>query len=123
MILAASLWIPYVIGILTDPSHADAFDRPTDMTQLRPWVHRAHRAQANLLEQALPFAVLVLIIDRLDGFTALTYWTAIAFFWLRIIHAASMISGLAKMPIHPMLFTAGWVCCMIMGYAVFAARM
>jgi hypothetical protein len=47
-------------------------------------VHRAFRAHPNLLEQAFPFAVLVLIIDRMDGFIALTYWTAIALFWLHV---------------------------------------
>ena len=122
MILAASLWIPFIIGVTSDPADPDNFTRPGDLSQLRPWVHRAHRAHLNLLEQAIPFAILVLLVDRLDGFTTLTYWTAIAFFWLRVIHAAGMISGYAKMPIRPIIFTLGWVCCMIMAYAVFAAR-
>jgi len=122
MILAASLWIPYIVGVTSDPSDPDPFSRPGDLSQLRPWVHRAHRAHLNLLEQAMPFAVLVLLVDRLDGFTTLTYWTAIAFFWLRVLHAVGMISGYARMPIRPILFTLGWVCCLIMAYAVFAAR-
>ncbi len=122
MILAASLWIPYIVGVTSDPADPDNFTRPGDLSQLRPWVHRAHRAHLNLLEQAIPFAVLVLLLDRLDGFTALTYWTAIAFFWLRVIHAAGMISGYARMPIRPIVFTLGWICCLIMAYAVFAAR-
>lgn len=122
MILAASLWIPYIVGVTRDPAGADNFTRPGDLSQLRPWVHRAHRAHLNLLEQAIPFAILVLLLDRLDGFTALTYWTAIAFFWLRVIHAAGMISGYARMPLRPIIFTLGWVCCLIMAYAVFAAR-
>ena len=122
MILAASLWIPYIVGVTRDPAGADNFTRPGDLSQLRPWVHRAHRAHLNLLEQAIPFAILVLLLDRLHGFTALTYWTAIAFFWLRVIHAAGMISGYARMPLRPIIFTLGWVCCLIMAYAVFAAR-
>lgn len=122
MILAASLWIPYIVGVTTDPADPDNFTRPGDLSKLRPWVHRAHRAHLNLLEQAIPFAVLVLLLDRLDGFTSLTYWTAIAFFWLRVIHAAGMISGYARMPIRPIVFNLGWVCCLIMAYAVFAAR-
>ncbi len=122
MILAASLWIPYIVGVTSDPADPDNFTRPGDLSQLRPWVHRAQRAHLNLLEQAIPFAVLVLLLERLDGFTALTYWTAIAFFWLRVIHAAGMISGYARMPLRPIIFTLGWVCCLIMAYAVFAAR-
>ena len=122
MILAASMWIPFVVGIATDPSKEENFDRPADIRNLRTWVQRAHRAHLNLLEQGIPFAVLVLLVDRVDGFTSLTYWTAIAFFWIRVLHAGGMISGVAKEPVRPILFTAGWVCCLIMGYAVFAGR-
>ena len=121
MILAASLWIPFIVRSGSDAGDVDGFDRPHDVTKLKPWVHRAHRAHLNLLEQAFPFAVLVLIIDRMDGFSKLTYWTAIAFFWLRVLHAVGMISGMAKMPLRPILFVLGWVCCLIMAYAVFAA--
>ncbi|WP_162946837.1 MAPEG family protein [Ruegeria sp. EL01] len=121
MLLAVSMWIPYVVGISSDPSEEEAFARPAQISNLRPWVQRAHRAQLNLLEQAMPFAVLVLIVNALDGFSTLTYWTAILFFWIRVLHAAGMITGIARMPIRPMLFTVGWVCCLIMGYAVFAA--
>jgi uncharacterized MAPEG superfamily protein len=84
MILAASLWIPFIIRSGSNAGTVDGFDRPYDVAKLKPWVHRAFRAHPNLLEQAFPFAVLVLIIDRMDGFTALTYWTAIALFWLHV---------------------------------------
>lgn len=120
-ILAASLWIPYIIGVTTDPAEADNFTRPGDLTALRPWVHRAYRAHLNLLEQFLPFAVLVFLVDRLDAYSALTLWAAIAFFWLRVAHAVGMITGLARMPLRPILFTAGWACCLLMGYAVLTA--
>ena len=120
MILAASLWIPYIVGV---NKHAvagtDPFERPTPLDQFPAWVHRAH---LNLLEQALPFSVLVLILNAIDGFSALTYWTAIVFFWVRTIHAVGMISGFAKMPLRPLLFLIGWACCLIMGHAVFAAQ-
>ncbi|AXI47429.1 MAPEG family protein [Sulfitobacter sp. SK012] len=121
-LLAASLWIPYIVGVNSETAAGDTFQRPGDLSQMRPWVHRAYRAHLNLIEQLLPFAILVLLVDRLDGFNALTYWTSIIFFWLRVAHAAGMISGFARMPLRPMIFTAGWVCCLIMGYAVFAAR-
>jgi len=124
MILAASLWIPYIVGVNglpDDTNRPDPFVRPNDLGTLPAWIHRAHRAHLNLLEQALPFAVLVLLVDRMDGFTALTYWTAIAFFWLRVAHAIGMISGKAGLPLRPILFVAGWVCCMIMAVSVFLA--
>ncbi|MGJ8625693.1 MAG: MAPEG family protein [Sulfitobacter sp.] len=120
-VLAASLWIPYIIGVSKEPSAADNFTRPSDLSKVRPWVHRAHRAHLNLLEQLLPFAILVLIMDRVDGYSALTFWTAITFFWIRVAHAIGMISGFAKMPLRPILFNAGWLCCLIMAYAVWSA--
>ncbi len=123
MLFAASMWMPYVIGLAADPSGEDAFGRPAQIPNLRPWVQRANRAHLNLLEQGIPFAILILILDRVDGFTALTYWTAIAFFWIRVVHAVGMISGLARMPIRPILYSMGWVCVLLMGYAVFAARL
>lgn len=122
-VFTASMWIPYIVGVTRQPKGApDTFLRPVNLADLPAWVHRAHRAHLNLLEQFTPFAVLVLIVDRVDGFTALTYWTAIAFFWIRVIHAIGMISGTARMPARPMLFNLGWVCCLLMGYAVIAAR-
>ena len=125
-ILAASLWIPYIVGVTSEPKvegAEDPFDRPGDLRMMRPWVHRAHRAHLNMLEQLVPFAILVLVVDRVDGFTGLTYWTAIAFFWIRAAHAIGMISGRARYPLRPIIFNLGWVCCLIMGYAVFAAAL
>ncbi len=122
MILAASLWIPYIIGVNKYEVEGDPFARPTDLNTYPAWVHRAHRAHLNLLEQGLPFAVLVLILHQIGGFTTLTYWTAIAFFWLRMAHAIGMISGKARLPLRPVIYLAGWVCCLLMAYSVFATR-
>ncbi|SFR35311.1 MAPEG family protein [Yoonia tamlensis] len=123
-LFAALLWIPYIVGIskMTPLENApDPFERPYDLRMLPAWVHRAHRAHLNLLEQLLPFAILVLILDRLDGFTALTYWAAVAFFWIRAIHAVGMIAGHLKMPLRPIVYNMGVLCILIMGYAVFTA--
>jgi len=127
MILAASLWIPFIVGVNTAPAGSLGDHNPADFTRpispavQRPWVHRAYRAHLNLLEQGIPFAILVFLVDAVDGFSTLTYWTAIAFFWLRVAHAAGMITGWAAFPIRPIIFTAGWICCMLMAYSVFAA--
>lgn len=119
---AASLWIPYIVGINRHPQEGfDPFMHPPPLAGFPDWVHRAHRAHLNLLEQLLPFAILVLIVDRLEGYSALTYRSAVAFFWLRLAHAAGMISGMARLPVRPMLFVGGWICCLIMAYAAFAA--
>lgn len=128
-LIAASMWIPYIIGVNTAPEGSLPADAPDGFIRIanpalhRPWVQRAYRAHLNLLEQGLPFAILVLLVDRLDGFTALTYWTAIIFFWLRIAHAVGYITAGAQLPLRPLIFTAGWLCCLVMGYAVFTAAL
>lgn len=126
-VLAASLWIPYIVGLNTADKASLPADAPDGFILIgnpavhRPWVQRAYRAHQNLLEQAMPFAVLVLLVDRMDGFTALTYWTAIVFFWLRIAHAVGYITGYARLPLRQLIFVSGWLCCLIMAYSVFAA--
>ncbi|QJF52087.1 MAPEG family protein [Roseobacter ponti] len=121
-VLAASLWIPYIIGVNMHPqAENDAFVRPPALSGFPAWVHRAHRAHLNLLEQLLPFAILVLVVDRLDGYSALTWWAAVIFLGLRVTHAAGMITGTARMPLRPLIFTAGWLCCLAMAAAVFMA--
>jgi uncharacterized MAPEG superfamily protein len=118
--LAASLWIPYVVGINTTPYEGKetAFTRPPDQSKMPAWVHRSHRAHLNLLEQFVPFAVIVIIGHLLKISTPVTAWCAILFFWLRLIHAVGMISGIARFPVRPALFTAGWLVTMVFAWAV-----
>ncbi len=120
-ILAASMWLPYIIGVNTEPAQngaSDPFIRPPSQADMRPWVHRAHRAHLNLLEQFLPFAVIILILDRIDGFNSITHWTAIMFFAARIAHAVGMISGFAKFPLRPTIFVIGWLCILVLAWQV-----
>ena len=126
-VMAASLWIPYIVGVNTAPEGSipaeapDGFIRPPDPGYQRPWVHRAYRAHLNLLEQAVPFAILVLLVDRADGFTVLTLWTSVAFLLLRVAHAIGYATGTARFPARPIIFTGGWLCCLLMAWALFTA--
>ncbi|MBT8456693.1 MAG: MAPEG family protein [Rhodobacteraceae bacterium] len=121
-LLAASLWIPYIVGV---NKHAvegiDGFTRPADLNAFPAWVHRAHRAHLNLIEQMLPFAVIVLIAAQMGVSTTITAIAAGAFFWLRLVHAVGMISGFARFPVRPMIFVAGWACILVIGWQVLAA--
>lgn len=120
-LLAASLWIPYIIGVNTQTEvNTKDFSRPTDLSRLPAWVHRAHRAHLNLIEQMLPFAVIVVIAHIAGVSTGVTVAASIAFFWIRVAHAVGMISGLARFPVRPIIFTAGWACILAMGWQVLA---
>ncbi len=121
-LLASSLWIPYIIGVNTTTFEGqdDSFSRPPDHRKMLPWIHRAYRAHQNLLEQSMPFAVIVLIGHSLGVSTSITQWCAILFLILRVLHAVGMISGIAKFPLRPTIFTLGWVTTLVFAWQVFA---
>lgn len=121
-LLAGSLWIPFIVGMNATEAKAVAdFHRPPDLARAPAWVHRAWRAHLNLLEQFLPFAVVVLVAHLAGVSNAATAWASGVFFWLRLAHAAGMITGWAGMPLRPAIFTAGWLCILSIGGAVLLA--
>jgi uncharacterized MAPEG superfamily protein len=109
-VLAASLWIPYVIGVNSTPVPWPEENRPPDPGLMVPWVHRAYRAHLNLMEQYSPFAVAVLIAHLAGVSTTLTVWAAALFFWLRLAQAVWMIGDFPQIPVRPILFTTAWLC-------------
>ena len=120
-LLAGSLWIPFIVGVTTEEKDFTDFSRPPDLTEMRPWVHRAFRAHQNLLETLIPFAAVVLVAHVAGVSTGVTVAAAIAFFWIRVAHAVGMISGFVIFPVRPIIFTASWICTLLMGWQVLAA--
>lgn len=117
-LLAGSLWIPFIVGVTTEQQDFTDFTRPPDQRQMRDWVQRAFRAHQNMLETFLPFAVVVLVAHLAGISTWTTIAAATAFFWIRLLHAAGMISGLAIFPIRPIIFTASYGCTLTIALAV-----
>ena len=58
------------------------------------WVGRARRAHANLVENLVVFAALVLVAQVADKNNAMTALGAQLFFWGRVAHLATYIAGL-----------------------------
>jgi uncharacterized MAPEG superfamily protein len=87
---------------------------------MKPWVHRSLRAHQNLLEQLLPFSVIVLIGAVAGVSTRVMATCAAIFFWLRLAHAAGMVSGLARLPIRPMIYVSGWIVTILYAWQVLA---
>ncbi|HEY6621129.1 MAG TPA: MAPEG family protein [Steroidobacteraceae bacterium] len=119
-LLAGSLWIPFIVGVNTTEflGKAQLFIRPPDPSQMKPWVHRSLRAQQNLLEQFAPFAVIVLVGALTHVSTPVTVVCSITFFWLRVAHAVGMISGLARLPLRPMIYVAAWIVLLVFAWQV-----
>jgi uncharacterized MAPEG superfamily protein len=125
-VLAGSLWIPFIAGVNTAPrgtwpDGTDPFVTPMDPGLQRPWVRRAYRAHLNLLEQFLPMLALVLIAHAADISNTVTVWAAGSFFVLRVAHAVGMVTAWARMPVRPLIFTAGWGCIVAMAGAILSA--
>lgn len=117
-LLAASLWVPYIVGVNATNAPAPDGNRPHDPSRMVPWVHRAFRAHLNLLEQFLPFAVVVIVAHLAGVSNGVTLWATGAFFGLRLLHAVWMIGGLPVLPGRPLIFTAGWLCILALGATV-----
>jgi hypothetical protein len=43
---------------------------------------------------------------------------SISFFWLRVVHAVGMISGLARLPLRPMIYFSGWILTLVYAWQV-----
>lgn len=122
-IIAASLWIPFIVGVNITPAAegaASPFIVPPDPLKMKPWIARSYRAHQNLLEQFLPFAVVVIIAHMLGVSTTITKWACIMFVGLRVAHAIGMITGTARLPLRPLIFTSGYICILILAWQVFS---
>lgn len=53
--------------------------------------------------------------------THATARAAAGLFWRRVANVAGMLSGLARLPLRPAIFTAGWVCSLVIGWAALTA--
>ena len=121
-LLAGTLWAPYIIGVnVTEfEGKGELFVRPPDPSKMKPWVHRALRAHQNLLEQLLPFSLVVIVGLLAHVSTTVTQVCPMVFFWLRVAHAIGHISGVARAPIRPLLYVSGWCVMLVDAWQIFA---
>ena len=106
-LFATVLPLVYIVGLTTVP---DGYawglgnrDRPFGGE--RPWAQRARRAHANLVENLLPFAALVLIAHVSGRANATTALGAEMFFSARLAYTAVYIAGLT--PWRTLMFAIG----------------
>jgi MAPEG family len=71
-----------------------------------------------MLVQLLPFCNCRARWRSQPGFDPDNGRLLIMFFWLRVAHAIGMISGLARLPLRPMIYFAGWVAMLIFAWQV-----
>lgn len=73
-----------------------------NMPEMPGWAGRAARAHANLLENLVLFAVLVVVARAVNVSNGMTVLGAQLFFWGRVAHAALYLAGI------PWLRTGAW---------------
>jgi uncharacterized MAPEG superfamily protein len=93
-ILVPVLTAPYFVGRCLVPGGLKwaLSNRETPM-QFPPWITRAQRAQANLLENLPTFAVLVLVAHSIGKANHWTDVGALVFLGCRVVHAIVYIFG------------------------------
>jgi uncharacterized MAPEG superfamily protein len=107
--LTATLWVVYIAcqvqtnGFLSPQNYIDPEPRPVPL-----WGKRAHRAYLNAVEVFAPFAALVLIIHVTNQSNSTTAFLAMAFFWLRLIHA--IVYWFAIPYLRTLVFTLAFLC-------------
>jgi uncharacterized MAPEG superfamily protein len=94
-LLCVSLPVVYLIGRSGVPGGlAWGFGNRDVPLEVAPWVRRAERAHANLVENLAPFAILVLVAQVAGKANATTATGATLFFWGRVAHAAVYVAGI-----------------------------
>lgn len=73
-----------------------------DLPAITGWAGRARRAHANMLENLVVFAIVVLVAHLAGTANATTALGAALFFWARVAYAIIYVAGL------PWLRTAAW---------------
>lgn len=106
-LLVLVLPFTYVTGLITTPGGLawGLGNRTEGFRGESAWGLRARRAHANLLENLLPFAALVLLAHVSGRANATTALGAQLFFWSRVAYTAVYIAGLT--PVRTLVFAVG----------------
>ena len=72
-------------------------NREVPLAGVPEWAARAHRAHLNLVENLVPFAILVLVAQASGKANAMTALGAEIFFWARVAHVAVYTAGITRL--------------------------
>ena len=124
-VLLTVLWIPHIIGQVKygGPLTPDDYTNLRDGSNLAVWVKRADRAHINLVEQFGAFAGLVVVAHLLNVSNDITAGAAAVFFWLRIVHAVVMISGVTQFMLRTVVFTGAFASLLVIAWQIAAEKL
>jgi len=119
-VLLAVMWIPHVIGQVTNAGllTRDDYKQLRDGSQFSDWVRRANRAHINFVEQFGAFAGLVVVAHLIGLSNGTTELAAAVFFWARVVHAIVFISGFSWLMLRTGVFTVAWLAVMVLAWQI-----
>jgi uncharacterized MAPEG superfamily protein len=113
--LCLALTVPYSLALILKLGIPVMVGNREDFPALEGWVGRARRAHANMVENLVPFAALIIVAAVTGKFGQGTAIGAQLFFWGRVAHAGAYIAGV------PWLRTAAFLISYVGMILVFVA--
>jgi uncharacterized MAPEG superfamily protein len=115
------IWIPvsFAKHEAYGMEYLDSNRKQEDLPPLPAWGGRSRRAQDNLIENFAPFAVVVLALGLVDGFTYYTGIATIVFFVARVAHPIVYLIGLVKL--RTLSWLAGILSTLYLYYVLFTS--
>jgi len=104
--LCALLWIPYVLARIGAWGLVNTVGYPDAPPEVPTWSARTQKAHSNLVENLVPFAVLVLVAHVGGMANETTALAATVFFWARVAHAVTYTFGIPW--VRTLTFVAGF---------------
>ena len=110
-VLSLVLWVPYILGRISAWGLIETMGYPQRELPQPEWAVRMRKAHANLTENLVPFAGLVIAANLASLGNEMTALGAMIFFWARVAHAIVYTLGI---PIaRTLTFAAGLVGCLM----------
>lgn len=104
--LCALLWVPYVLARIGAWGLINTVGYPDAPPEVPTWSVRTRKAHSNLVENLVPFAVLVLVAHVGGMANETTALAATVFFWARVAHAVIFTLGIPW--VRTLTFVAGF---------------
>lgn len=113
------VWLPHYLAkwAAYDYDHMASNRKQEGLPPLPDWGNRAKRAQQNYVENFPPFAVVIVLLGLIDGFTTYTGIAATVFFLARLSHLLIYTVGFVYL--RSTVYTFGLVSTLYLYYVLF----
>lgn len=115
-LLAAFLWVPYILNVIVANPITDAVGYPEQPLRMAPWAERLKKAHYNAVENLVVFAALILIAHLLDAGNGMTEAAAMTYFWARVVHAVAYTAAIPW--VRTLAFAVAWVAMILIGWVI-----